>query len=244
MNLVKPVLCWIFILCFWRETEGTIYSSTKAKISMPNRTRVALAGETLEFKLSVTIPANHTNGNLECYKSQSKETVWKKELERTHSDVTKSEVVHIKMYNSSWSGDYHFRYAFQEVHWVVLVMDKGYQDPGDVWEKDIIIMMIFSGILLFFNVSGSLYILKIYKEQPLSGEERNKVVKKRPEERDENVVMEEDAASASLYTALQHRPSAIYDSLNPEPMSQKENRQKSEKMHWKAQEDEEVYENF
>ncbi|XP_051560479.1 uncharacterized protein si:ch211-243a20.4 [Myxocyprinus asiaticus] len=240
MNLVKPVLCWIFILCFWRETEGT-------KISMPNRTRVALAGETLDFNLSVTIPANHTEGNLECCKTQSKETVWKMELERTLSEVTKSVVARIKMHNSSCSGDYYFRYATQEVHWVVLVMDKGYQEPGDVLENDTIILMIFSGILLFFSVPGSLYILKSYKEQPLSGEERNKVVEKRPEESEDDVGVEEDAASASLYTALQHRPGSIYDILNPETMRQMENNQKSGKKYWKAQEDEvfdTVYENF
>ncbi|XP_056106400.1 uncharacterized protein si:ch211-243a20.4 isoform X2 [Rhinichthys klamathensis goyatoka] len=137
--------------------------------------------------------------------------------------------------------------------WIVILccwqetQDKGYEEPNEELEDDIITMMAFSGILLIFSVAGSLYILKSYKDQPPCRDDKNVVAEQRPEDSND-VMLDEDPASASLYTALQHRSSSIYDSLNPEIMMHEENtREKnSDKKHCEAQEEvfDSVYENL
>ncbi|KAK7161412.1 hypothetical protein R3I94_004175 [Phoxinus phoxinus] len=241
------VLCWIVILCCcWQETQA------KYKISMSNRTRVALAGDVLEFKLSLVIPANYSS-SLACHTQNRR--VWSKVLKSEFFDKSVSETAHIKMHNSSSSGNYYFSYTWgnrggnSEVHWVVHVRDKGYEEPDEELENDIITMLAFSGILLIFSVAGSLYILKSYKDQPVCRDDKNVVAEQRPEDSDD-VMLDEDAASASLYTALQHRASSIYDTLNPEIMIHEENTNKRKKMsdkkHREAQEEvfDSVYENL
>ncbi|CAM4479042.1 unnamed protein product [Leuciscus chuanchicus] len=238
------VLCWIVILCCWQETQA------KSKISMLNRTRVALAGDELEFNLSVVIPANHSS-SLQCY-TQNR-IIWSNHFTSEFLDKIESVKAPIKMHNSSNSGNYFFRYTSGkrgenlDVHWVVHVRDKGYQEPEEELENDIITMMAFSGILLIFSVAGSLYILKSYKDQPPCRDDKNVVAEQRPEDSDD-VMLDENAASASLYTALQYRSSSIYDTMNPEIMMHEENPRKkqSDKKHCKAQEEvfESIYENL
>ncbi|XP_050967537.1 uncharacterized protein si:ch211-243a20.4 [Labeo rohita] len=243
MYSTKLVLCWIVIFCCWQETQA------KLAVSMLNRARVALAGDTLDFNLSVVIPANATTSNIECYHTQptNKMRVWHKELKSEFSETKKKVAAHIKMSNSSSSGHYYFSYANQEVHWVVHVRDKGYQEPPMELKSAIITMMAFSGILLIFSVAGSLYILKSYKEQASCRDDKNEVAKQRPGESDE-VILDEDAASASFYTALQYRSSSIYDTLQLDTMHEENTKKKkSDKKHCKEQEDEvfdSVYENL
>lgn len=217
MHMMYAVLCWIVILCCWQETQA------KSKISMLNRTRVALAGDVLEFNLSIVIPANYSS-SLVCYTQNRR--IWNTSLISDFFDKTMTKRVHIKMHNSSSSGNYYFRYGLEnKVHWVVHVRDKGYEEPDEELENDIITMMAFSGILLIFSVAGSLYILKSYKDQPPCRDDKNVVAEQRPEDSD-NVMLDEDAASASLYTALQHGSSSIYDTLSPEIMMHEENTRK------------------
>ncbi|XP_016381432.1 NFAT activation molecule 1-like [Sinocyclocheilus rhinocerous] len=241
MYVAKLVLYWIIILCFRQETQA------KPTIYMPNRTRVALAGETLYFNLSVDIPANYTTNKLKCYHTQSRMIIWSKELKSEFFETTKSVMAHIRMRNSSSSGNYYFYYTDQQVHLVVHVRDKGYQQPPEELDSAIITMMAFSGILLIFSVAGSLYILKSYKEHPARRDDKNEVAEQRPGGNDE-VILDEDPASASLYTALQYRSSSIYDSLHPDTMHEENTlKKKSVKKHCKAQEDEvfdSVYENL
>lgn len=92
-------------------------------ISMLNRTRVALAGETLDFYLSVFVPANYTTSKVVCY-TQNKTKVWSKEITSKISETTEPVRARINMRNSSSSGNYYFSYANQEVHWVVHVRGK------------------------------------------------------------------------------------------------------------------------
>ncbi|XP_073697606.1 NFAT activation molecule 1 [Garra rufa] len=239
MYAAKSVLCWIVILCCWQETQA------KPAISMPNRTRVALAGESLIFSLSVVIPANYTTSKLACY-TQNKTIIWH-EIIRSKLFETKQLVsASIKMHNSSSSGNYYFSYAKQEVHWVVHVRDKGYEEPPKELDSAVITMLALSGILLIFSVSGSLYILKSYKKQPSCSDDKN-VAEQRPEE-SEDVILDEDTVSASLYTSLQYRSSSIYDTLHPDTMHEENTKKKkSDKKHCIAQEDEvfdSVYENL
>lgn len=87
---------------------------------MVNRTRVALAGETLHFDLSVCIPANTTN-KLKLYHTQSSRTIWSRELKSEFFETTKLETARIKMHNSSSSGNYYFSYTDQKVYLVIHV---------------------------------------------------------------------------------------------------------------------------
>ncbi|XP_065151584.1 uncharacterized protein [Paramisgurnus dabryanus] len=239
MYVAKPAVCWVFILSCWRVTEGD------ASISTPYRTGVALTGETLNISLSMKIPANYTKQPIKCYHGLLG-SVWEKIIE-SKSVISKNQVVAtIKMHNTSFSGDYSCRYASQTVHWVILVRDKGFEEPDDVLEIDVIIQMIFSGVVLIFNVVGSLYILKRYKEQPPSKEKEKKAPQQRPTN-SEDAAMDEDDASASLYTDLQPRPSSIYDRLDPEEMTHAEDKTNCKQKNSKAQDEEvfdSVYENL
>jgi len=87
---------------------------------MLNRTRVALAGEVLDFNLLVAIPANYSS-RLVCY-TQNRE-IWSKPIIGEFSDKSVSVTPHIKMHNSSSSGNYYFALEKQilKVHWVVHV---------------------------------------------------------------------------------------------------------------------------
>ncbi|XP_016372897.1 NFAT activation molecule 1 [Sinocyclocheilus rhinocerous] len=240
MYAAKPVLCWIVILCCWQETLA------KPTISMLNRTRVALAGESLDFILSVFIPANYTTSKLVCHHTQNMTRIWNKELKSELFETTQLVRAHINMHNSSSSGNYYFSYANQEVHWVVHVRDKGYQEPPEVLDSAIIIMMAFSGILLIFTVAGSLYILKSYKEHPPCRDDKNEVVEQRSGESD-GVILDEDAASASLYTTLQCRSDSIYDTLHSDTMHVENTKKTKSEKHCNAQEDgvfDSVYENL
>ncbi|XP_067261008.1 uncharacterized protein si:ch211-243a20.4 [Chanodichthys erythropterus] len=238
MYAVKSVLCWIVILCCWQETQA------KAALSMLNRTRVALAGDILDFNVSVGIPAN-SSSTIVCY--TQKKNIWSKKLKSELFDSTVSLTARIEMHNSSSSGNYYFRYANKEVHWVVHVRDKGYQEPSEELDSGIISMMAFSGILLIFSVAGSLCIIKSYKDQPPCRDDKNEAAKQRPEESDHEI-LDEDAASASLYMALQHRTSSIYETLNPEMITHEENTRKknSDKKHHDVQEEvfDSLYENL
>ncbi|XP_058641422.1 uncharacterized protein si:ch211-243a20.4 isoform X3 [Onychostoma macrolepis] len=199
MYAAKPVLCWIVILCCWQETLA------KPRISMLNRTRVALAGENLDFNLSVFIPANYTTSKLVCYHTQSKTRIWSKDLK-----------------------------------------NKGYQEPPEELDSAIITMLAFSGILLIFTVAGSLYILKSYKEHPPCRDDKNEAAEQRPGESDE-VILDEDAASASLYTTLHCRSGSIYDTLHSDTMHVENTKKKKSEKHCNAQEDDifdSVYENL
>ncbi|XP_056324688.1 NFAT activation molecule 1 [Danio aesculapii] len=206
MYAAKHVLRWIVILYCWHETQASL------SIDMLNRTIVALAGDTLEFNLKVVIAAN-SSLKLECY--TQKRNIWKKELNGGFHKETRTVPAHIKMHNNSSSGNYNFRYENQKVYWVVQVRDKGYEEPPDELHIDYIIMMAISGILLIFSVAGSLCILKSYKEKPPCRDDENEVAEQRAEESDD-VIPDEDAGSASLYTALQYRSDSVYDTLHPD----------------------------
>lgn len=91
-------------------------------ISLTNRIRVALTGETLDINLSVRIPANYSNQKIECYHHEQR--VWEEMIESNSFLSDKQVVVKIKMHNTSSSGDYSCRYANQKVHWVILVRGK------------------------------------------------------------------------------------------------------------------------
>ncbi|XP_058641412.1 uncharacterized protein si:ch211-243a20.4 isoform X2 [Onychostoma macrolepis] len=213
---------------------------------MLNRTRVALAGENLDFNLSVFIPANYTTSKLVCYHTQSKTRIWSKDLKSELFDTTPLVRARINMHNSSSSGNYYFSYANQEVHWVVHVRDKGYQEPPEELDSAIITMLAFSGILLIFTVAGSLYILKSYKEHPPCRDDKNEAAEQRPGESDE-VILDEDAASASLYTTLHCRSGSIYDTLHSDTMHVENTKKKKSEKHCNAQEDDifdSVYENL
>lgn len=240
MYAAKPVLCWIVILCCWQETLAT-----PTMISMLNRTRVALAGETLDFYLSVFVPANYTTSKVVCY-TQNKTKVWSKEITSKISETTEPVRARINMRNSSSSGNYYFSYANQEAHWVVQVRDKGYQEPPKELESAIIVMLAFSGILLIFTVAGSLYILKSYKEHTPCRDDKNEVAEQKPGESD-GEILDEDAASASLYTTLQCRSGSIYDTLHSDTMHVENSKKKKSEKHYNAQEDDvldSVYENL
>nr|XP_055060692.1 NFAT activation molecule 1 [Misgurnus anguillicaudatus] len=244
MYVTKPAVCWIFILSCWRVTEETMQMKKgDTSISTTNRTGVALTGETLYISLYVKIPANSTN-QIKC-QHDVLGSVWEKRIESKNVQSNKQVVV-IKMHNTSFSGDYSCSYMSQAVHWVILVRDKGYEEPDDVLEIDVIIQMIFSGAVLIFNVVGSLYILKRYKEQPSSKDKKNKALEERPTN-SEDAAMDEDDASASLYTDLQPRPGSIYDMLSPEVMTHAEDTKNCKLKNSKAQEEEvfdSVYENL
>ncbi|XP_009291929.1 NFAT activation molecule 1 isoform X2 [Danio rerio] len=239
MYAAKHVLLWIVFLYCWHEAQARL------SIDLLNRTRVALAGGTLEFNLKVVIPANSTS-KLECY--TQKKNIWNKELKGGLQEQTKMVPAQIKMHNSSSSGNYNFRYENQKVYWVVQVRDKGYEEPPYELHTDYIIMMAISGILLTFSVAGSLCVFKSYKEKPPCRDDENEVAEQRAEESDD-VILDEDAGSASLYTALQYRSDSVYDTLHPETTADEGNttENKSHIKDCKVLEDEafdSVYENF
>ncbi|KAI7811220.1 hypothetical protein IRJ41_011787 [Triplophysa rosa] len=177
---------------------------------MENRIRVALTGQTLIFNLSLNVPANRTYKSPDCY-HQSKRINWDNE-KILQSSVMETE---LKMHDVSFSGNYFCCYEGRTVHWVVLVRDKGYEEPSVSLDKGITIQMCVSGILLIFSVAGSLYILKSYKKQPPIKDKNNEVTEQRPEDA-EDAAMDEDVASSSVYTDLEHRTCSIYNMLNPE----------------------------
>lgn len=99
----------------------------KASIFMENRIRVVLIGQTLTFNLSLNVPANHTYTKPKCYHQRNRIS-WGKENDEKRSRQSREtlvkEMLELKMYNVSFSGNYFCSYEGQEVHWVVLVRGK------------------------------------------------------------------------------------------------------------------------
>lgn len=95
--------------------------SLSAKLSLKNRTTVALAGKTVKHHLEVTIPANSTNSKIMCYRNNHH--VWEDLIDPNPSLTAKkiSLSPNISMHDSLCSGEYYFMYMDEKLYWVVLV---------------------------------------------------------------------------------------------------------------------------
>ncbi|XP_076839128.1 NFAT activation molecule 1 [Brachyhypopomus gauderio] len=222
-------LFFVVPLCLYNKAQGSL--------SIANRTSIALAGETLHYRISVTVPANKSN-IVRCFKDGVE--VWKADVKRSTA-MTAKLWANITVQNSSDSGEYYISYESKERHWVVLVRDVGYCEPDMDLPIDIISLLVLSTVLLVFSVSGSVYVIKWHKDHPLSGEggEGTKVNK-----RESNTDARDEAPpSDSVYTALEPRPVSIYDVLGDEEgRGINVERLHSEETAKTAQEEEEMFE--
>lgn len=88
---------------------------------MPDRIRVALAGETVHYKVKVTIPMNQSSSNLVCSgpPDQKKIKEWRIPFSPETNTITFQ--LDITAYNSSYSGEYNCKYKNAEIFWTLLV---------------------------------------------------------------------------------------------------------------------------
>ncbi|XP_071245560.1 uncharacterized protein [Salvelinus alpinus] len=189
-------------------------------ISMPDRIRVALAGETVHYKLRVTIPMNQSSSDLVCSGPPDQKKI--KEWNILFSPETKTITFNweITAYNSSYSGEYNCKYKNVEIFWTLLVKDEGYRQPYSGFSLFIVLGALTTGLLIF-SVIGSIYVFKSQLGQFIlkngstgSGvSRRNRGENEEEEENSKTSV--NAAASASVYASLESRPASVYEVLTP-----------------------------
>ncbi|XP_060754272.1 uncharacterized protein si:ch211-243a20.4 [Neoarius graeffei] len=147
---------WIVLLYCCKKSE--------AKLSLKNRITVALAGKTVTNQLEVTIPANSSNSNITCYQNSYKVPVWRHPIDQkpSTSATTISLSPNISMHTSSCSGEYYFQYKDERLYWVVLVRDEYYVGMPHMDMVSILLLVVLT-VLLLLNITGSVYIFKMYK---------------------------------------------------------------------------------
>eukprot|EP00063_Salmo_salar_P059207 XP_014034042.1 PREDICTED: uncharacterized protein LOC106588965 isoform X2 [Salmo salar] len=188
-------------------------------ISMPDRIRVALAGETVHYKVKVTIPMNQSSSNLVCSgpPDQKKIKEWRIPFSPETNTITFQ--LDITAYNSSYSGEYNCKYKNAEIFWTLLVKDEGYRQHYSGFILFIVLGALTAGLLIF-SVIGSIYVFKsqwgqfiLKNESTGSGVIRRNRGEKEEEENSKTSV--NAAASASVYASLESRPASVYEVLTP-----------------------------
>ncbi|KAI5618400.1 hypothetical protein C0J50_21988 [Silurus asotus] len=215
-----------------------------AKMSVKNRTNVALAGKPVILQLEVTIPVNGSKSRIKCYHDGHQ--VWEHVTNQNTSPnpIKKSLSANISMANRSCSGEYYFEYMDEKHYWVVLVRDVGYlQETGSSFTPLLVVFI----VLLLSSLTGSIFILKWYKaHSPSEGKEDHEKVKKGKRN---TVTTEEGATSDSVYTELEKRTVSVYDVLKVDEVRKASTKSESSKKKAKSAPVEEgilesVYENF
>ncbi|KAK6300631.1 hypothetical protein J4Q44_G00287290 [Coregonus suidteri] len=208
-------------MCIWMV--GVLYvlmclgnhqaQAANTAISMPDRVRVTLAGETLHFILKVTIPMNQNSSDLVCSGPPDQKEIqrWPLPFSQTTKDPL---TLTITARNSSYSGEYNCKYKNAEIFWTLLVKDEGYRQPY----SDFIVLGALTTGLLIFSVIGSIYVFKSQWGQfTLKNGSTGSGVSRR--NRGENEEEEDSkinaAASASVYASLESRPASVYEVLAP-----------------------------
>lgn len=88
---------------------------------MPDRIRVALAGETVHYKLKVTIPMNQSTSDLVCSGPPDQKKIKEWRILFPPETNTRTFNWEITAYNSSYSGEYNCKYKNAEIFWTLLV---------------------------------------------------------------------------------------------------------------------------
>nr|XP_046187391.1 uncharacterized protein si:ch211-243a20.4 [Oncorhynchus gorbuscha] len=183
-------------------------------ISMPDRIRVALAGETVHYKLKVTIPMNQSSSNLVCSGPPEQKKI--KEWIILLSPETKTTTFNLEIsaYNSSYSGEYNCKYKNVEIFWTLLVKDEGYRQLYSGFILFIVLGALTTGLLIF-SVIGSIYVFKSqWNGSTGSGVSRRNRGENEEEEENSNTSVNA-AASAPVYASLESRPASVYEVLTP-----------------------------
>nr|XP_029537623.1 uncharacterized protein LOC115142376 [Oncorhynchus nerka] len=183
-------------------------------ISMPDRIRVALAGETVLYKPKVTIPMNQSSSNFVCSGPPEQKKI--KEWIILFSPETKTKTFHLEItaYNSSYSGEYNCKYKNVEIFWTLLVKDEGYRQLYSGFILFIVLGALTTGLLIF-SVIGSIYVFKSQWNgstgSGVSGRNRGE----NEEEEENGNTSVNAAASAPVYASLESPPASVYEVLTP-----------------------------
>ncbi|XP_071032483.1 uncharacterized protein [Oncorhynchus clarkii lewisi] len=206
------VLCVLMCLGNHQAQEAT------PAISMPDRIRVALAGETVHYKLKVTVPMNQSSSNLVCSGPPEQNKIKEWNILFSPETLTRTFNLEITAHNSSYSGEYNCKYKNVEIFWTLLVKDEGYRQSYSGFSLFFVLGALTTGLLIF-SVIGSIYVFKSQWFTLKNGSTGSGVSGRN---RGENEEEEENgntsvnaAASAPVYASLESRPASVYEVLTP-----------------------------
>ncbi|XP_035515554.1 uncharacterized protein si:ch211-243a20.4 [Morone saxatilis] len=246
---------WIFVFFFASVCSGM----DKPKIELQSRVFVAFTGEGLELNCSLSLPANQSADVLRCSDPSSKQ-IYECNIRAT-SDQPMDLTEILKLTQLNTSGEYSCQYKTAKVYWFLQVRKEGYKEPVMLDYTEITIVTVFTGVLLVFNVVGSVYVFRgnWNKDTTESSTDTGRKQKQNREERKERETEENNVAitDSSFYASLEARPGSIYDVLDHsaantetdqrKPKPKKKEQQKTMTQTTKPQNEdmfESVYENF
>ncbi|TDH16083.1 hypothetical protein EPR50_G00016310 [Perca flavescens] len=204
------VSTWIFVFFFLSVCSGM------STLNLESTVFVALAGEEIDIKCKLVIPANQTRDVLTC-SDPFKNQIYSYDI----SEMTgQTKTVQLKLKNLTMSGEYSCQYKKATVYWFLRVRGEGYRDLV-MWDyTEFIIVAVFTGVLLVFSVVGSVCVFRGHGKKCTT--ERGNTDRKRKQNTEEmkETEMEEDNMdvitdpSTSFYASLEPRPMSIYDVLD------------------------------
>lgn len=195
------------------------------------RTRVVLAGHDVRLNFSATVLHNSSAGCLQCYRDNNRLTpAYILQSDPYHDQKKKKEVV-LHLNSSSESGEYYCSYKNARVNFVIVARDVGFKRT---YTNDVVIAPVatLTVLLLIFSTVGSCY---IYKSQAANERRRDSgtsATQSRTSQKEDDGGQEgtsEEATANSVYTALESRPTSIYDVLDPSALSSSRRTQSKKK---------------
>lgn len=202
------------VLCVLMGLGNHQAQEANPTISMPDRIRVALAGETVHYKLKVTIPMNQSTSDLVCSGPPDQKKIKEWRILFPPETNTRTFNWEITAYNSSYSGEYNCKYKNVEIFWTLLVKDEGYRQLYSGFILFLVLGVLTAGLLIF-SVIGSIYLFKSQSNGSTGSgvSRRNRCENEEEEENSKTSV--NAAASASVYASLESRPASVYEVLTP-----------------------------
>ncbi|KAG7491535.1 hypothetical protein MATL_G00004840 [Megalops atlanticus] len=229
-----------------------LLSGAQTTISLKDPIRVALPGDKFILNFNVTVPGNQSSDHFVCRNSESGKEIHKSSISPTTSVEVFPKGVEFVAHNSSNSGEYSCRYKNAVAYWVVLVREEGFREYRgySYSHSGILILILLTVGLTLFSVIGSALLCKGYRDQRILRQENNGEGRDRGE--GESEIRDEAGTSASVYSALEHCTTSIYNVLDPaaqnNEMDQRQMKQKVTDETQNTQKEEgifeSVYENF
>ncbi|XP_036407202.1 uncharacterized protein si:ch211-243a20.4 [Megalops cyprinoides] len=242
---METLLALLFaLMCFG------LLSKAQTTISLEDAIRVALPGDKFILNFNVTVQVNQSSDHFVCRNSKSGREIHKSNISTTTSAKLFPMGLEFVAHNSSNSGEYNCRYKNAVVYWVVLVRDEGYKEPPSYSHSGTLVVIMLTVGLTLFSVIGSALLCKGYRDQRIPRQENNGEGRDRGE--GEGEIRDEAVTGGSVYSALEHGTTSIYNVLDPaaqnNEMDRRQTKQNVTDETQNAQKEEEifesVYENF
>ncbi|XP_035259991.1 uncharacterized protein LOC118220295 [Anguilla anguilla] len=205
MGWLLAAVCGLMCFGFLIEAE--------LSVTVQHPIRVALAGETLPLTFSVTVPKNQSSDKFVCCRDIDNKVLYTSSISET-----KTISWNLTVSNRADSGEYSCEYKKIRAYWIVLVREVGYRESDSRTDALLLLNVVLSVGLFLFSFTGSIILLKDYRLK--LGDERTEEGggggEGEGEGEGEGVTEEGDEdATNSVYTALEHGTSSIYNVLDP-----------------------------